>query len=364
MLCRMRKVAAIVTLESAFRGQRNSLNAIRLAMAALVIVSHSWWLGGYGPDPSIAGGKLGSWAVVVFFGLSGYLVTLSRLRSRNSLSFFRARFFRIMPGLVVCLLVIAFVFAPLAGTVGGGRYSLLDASNFVLRNLSLIGTQLGGSPIGSTLADVPDPDHWDSPLWTLFWEVLCYALVGGLSVLKPELFRAATSIFFGLITVFLVLQVLALGSDAGPWGKILCPIATFLAGSVLCLFRSRISMGRDVATCAAVVLVLSYLSGSFIAFCPLPVAYLILWFGSSQVLHRIGSRYDISYGMYIYGWPVQQLLALAGLHTVVPLGILAVVSVLVTAPLAWLSCVLVEGPAQRFGRSMQAPTFVPALVSG
>jgi peptidoglycan/LPS O-acetylase OafA/YrhL len=352
-----------VTLESAFVGQRNSLNALRLAMAALVIVSHSWWLGGHGPDPTIAGGKLGAWAVVVFFGVSGYLVTLSRLRSGGNIAFAYARFLRIMPGLAVCLMVVAFVMAPLVALFGRRTYSTLEATSFFLGNLSLFGTQLGNFPIGSTLADVPGADQWNTPLWTLFWEVLCYGLVGVFSTLRPKLFRVAIIIIFCVVMGALALMVVAHGPTGGPLGRILCPVATFLAGSILCLYRSRVSMGKDVAMWASAVLVLSYFSGTFLAFCPLPMAYLILWFGSSPVFHRIGSRHDISYGMYIYGWPVQQLLALAGLHTIVPLGVLAVISVLATAPLAWLSFVLVEAPAQRFGRQATARKFSRALVT-
>jgi peptidoglycan/LPS O-acetylase OafA/YrhL len=332
-------------------------------MAALVIVSHSWWLGGHGPDPTIAGGKLGAWAVVVFFGVSGYLVTLSRLRSGGNIAFAYARFLRIMPGLAVCLMVVAFVMAPLVALFGRRTYSTLEATSFFLGNLSLFGTQLGNFPIGSTLADVPGADQWNTPLWTLFWEVLCYGLVGVFSTLRPKLFRVAIIIIFCVVMGALALMVVAHGPTGGPLGRILCPVATFLAGSILCLYRSRVSMGKDVAMWASAVLVLSYFSGTFLAFCPLPMAYLILWFGSSPVFHRIGSRHDISYGMYIYGWPVQQLLALAGLHTIVPLGVLAVISVLATAPLAWLSFVLVEAPAQRFGRQATARKFSRALVT-
>jgi peptidoglycan/LPS O-acetylase OafA/YrhL len=258
-------------------------------------------------------------------------------------------------------MLIAFVMAPIGAFLGSGTYSTFDATAFVANNLSLIGTQLGNVPIGSTLADVPGADEWNSPLWTLFWEVLCYALVGSLALLKPELFRVAIAIFFGLAMGTLVFQVMAQGPTAGPWGKILCPTATFLAGSVLCLFRSRVFLRGDIAMVAAALLALSYSADFFIAFCPLPLAYLILWFGSSPALHRIGSRYDISYGMYIYGWPVQQLLALAGVDALVPLGGFAVFSVLATAPLAWLSCVLIEGPAQRFGRRVFTPRFASAL---
>jgi peptidoglycan/LPS O-acetylase OafA/YrhL len=68
-------------------------------------------------------------------------------------------------------------------------------------------------------------------------------------------------------------------------------------------------------------------------------------------LAAVGSRYDISYGVYIYGWPVQQFLAAQGVHTAVPPLVFAGASLLAVAPLAWLSCRYVEGPAQRWRRS-------------
>ena len=105
---------------------------------------------------------------------------------------------------------------------------------------------------------------------------------------------------------------------------------------------------------ALCLLVVSFLAGNTLAFCPLPFAYLILVLGASPAFHRIGSRFDISYGMYIYGWPTQQILVLAGVGAAVPLGIFAFFSLAVTAPLAWLSCAFIEGPAQGMARQMGA----------
>jgi peptidoglycan/LPS O-acetylase OafA/YrhL len=100
-----------------FAEGRNSLNAIRLLLAAMVIVSHSWWLGGYGTEPQPGGVKLGSWAVIGFFGISGYLITRSRIQASSALSYCRARFLRIFPGLAACVAVVAFVIAPPPATL-------------------------------------------------------------------------------------------------------------------------------------------------------------------------------------------------------------------------------------------------------
>ncbi len=323
-------------------------------MAALVIVAHSWWLTGLGPGPALAGGQLGSWSVVGFFGISGYLITLSRIRAVSSLAFFSARFLRIIPGLAVCLAVTAFVFAPLATLFGNRSYSLDEAIDYVLINITILGTQLGRTPIGSTLSGIPGADEWNSPLWTLFWEVMCYLLIGFLAYLKPELFRAAIVVIFGVVVGALLMQVAAYGPTAGVWGRVLCPVATFLAGSLLCLFRARVVIKTSVVSMALCLLVVSFLAGNTLALCPLPFAYLTLVLGASPVFHRIGSRFDISYGMYIYGWPAQQILVLAGVAAAVPLGTFAFLSLAVTAPLAWLSCAFVEGPAQEVARQVGA----------
>jgi peptidoglycan/LPS O-acetylase OafA/YrhL len=101
------------TVASSFDRSRNSLNAMRLLLAVLVVVSHSWAIGGFGAEPSLGGAHLGTWSVLGFFCISGYLITASRLGSSPT-RFYRARALRILPAFVVCLVVIAAVLAPLS----------------------------------------------------------------------------------------------------------------------------------------------------------------------------------------------------------------------------------------------------------
>jgi peptidoglycan/LPS O-acetylase OafA/YrhL len=340
----------------------NSLNALRLLLAAMVIVSHSWWLGGYGSEPKPGGMKLGSWAVIGFFGISGYLITRSRLHSRSAASYCRARFLRIFPGLAVCVAAVAFAIAPIAAGLSGRRYSLGDALLFFATNLSAgtPGVALGGIP--GSLDGLPDPWLWNGPLWTLFWEILCYVLVGLVfAIFRLELARLA------LISLFVLGSSAAFAVDAGwlaspmPADWPLIPVLTFLAGSLVYLFRDRIpATPLTVGACAATVVIIAG-AGFAPSLIHLPLCILLLAGSLHLPLAAVGSHYDISYGVYIYGWPAQQFLTSMGVHTAVPPLVFAGTSLLLVAPMAWLSCRYVEVPARRRRRSRDAPPKVSEL---
>jgi peptidoglycan/LPS O-acetylase OafA/YrhL len=68
-----------VTLQGRLDTRDKALNFVRLILAGLVVVSHTWPSGGFGPDPHFGDLNLGSWAVAGFFAISGYLVTGSRM---------------------------------------------------------------------------------------------------------------------------------------------------------------------------------------------------------------------------------------------------------------------------------------------
>jgi peptidoglycan/LPS O-acetylase OafA/YrhL len=168
------------TMTARFEPRHNALNALRLLLAAAVLVSHSWPLSGHEPEPNLGGANLGTWAVFGFFGISGYLITRSRLSGRPVRDYYRARALRIMPALVVALLVVAFVFAPLSQLLDpAAAWDPLSSVTFVARNVFLYPPAPIAQPgIADTLANVPYPLLWDGPLWTLFWEGLCYLGIG------------------------------------------------------------------------------------------------------------------------------------------------------------------------------------------
>jgi peptidoglycan/LPS O-acetylase OafA/YrhL len=340
-----------MTLSTAFDPHRNSLNAVRLLLAGAVLVSHTWPVGGYGAEPAWGGQTLGGWSVLGFFSISGFLITRSRLARRPARAFYRARFLRIYPGFAVCLLVIAFVFAPLSLLLDRtATYSPGSAFSFLAHNFLLYppkGPQVG---IAGTLSSVPFPGYWDGPLWTLFFEALAYVGIGVLVSVVPRSLLPRT-----LVAVFLVATVVEVAGRFGApvpervvdWAPLLI---AFSAGALLYLYADRISAGIATTAIAFAVLLVVGLFGLIPALGSMPIAFLLLQLGTRFPPSKVGLRYDISYGIYIYGWPVQQLLVLAFPNQQLSPLLFILLTCAVVTPLAWLSSALVEKPAQKLGR--------------
>lgn len=345
-----------MTLSDSFKPTSNSLNVIRLLLAAAVIVSHSWPVGGYGTEPSWGNETVGGWALFGFFTLSGYLITRSRLSGQRARDFYWARFLRIYPGFIVCLLVIAFIFAPVSQLLkSSGTYSIASAVTFVLRNSLLyapVGAQVG---ISGTLTNVPFTGYWDGSLWTLFFEAAAYVSIGLLaSIIPRRFFPRVVAVVFILATAASLAGatgLLALNVRIEAWTPL---VIAFTAGSLLFLYGHRIRAGSITTALAFFTLVLIGVLGFIPSLGSMPLGFLLLRLGIVLPLNRIGSKYDISYGIYIYGWPVQQLIALIFPNQVLPVMAYIIVCIVITVPIAMLSSVLVEKPALRLKRSRPA----------
>ena len=345
-----------VTLGEIFDPKHNSLNAMRLLLASLVVVSHSWVIGRIGDEPSLGGRTLGAWAVLGFFGISGYLITRSRFNGQPASRFLRARFLRIYPGFLVALLMVAFVFAPLSVVLGSaGSFGFSDSLMYVARNLFLYPPLVSQATIGTTL---PEGEIWNGALWSLFWEACCYLGVG---VLGIAALRARSSAL--LIVVFLGSTAAAFAAHMGvvpPSELTLAPplIAAFSGGALMYVHARRIRVLPAVIISAA-VLVLSVLTNTATVAAPLPFAVLIFVLGCVLPLQRIGVKRDLSYGIYIYGVPVQNLLEVALPELALPVYLLVTFACVV--PLALASFTWVEAPAMRLKRKVHAPAARPAV---
>lgn len=343
---RLGRFRAGPTLHAAFDPKNNSLNALRLVFATAVIVSHAHLLGNFGPEPGFGGSSLGGWAVASFFVASGYLIAGSRVRSRIG-SFARRRAFRIFPGLWVCLLVIVFVFVPLAAFKEPGTFPPgLDAvASFFLLNATLLAD--GQYGIEGTLETVPHPGSWDGSLWSLPFEVGCYVAVALLLTgLARRHVKAAVAAAFVAASIVHLADVWGTPLPVDNLRLGFTLLTYFLAGSLLWAFADRVPVSGWLALLAVATIGVTGAFGQAYALGALPLAYLCMWLAVRLPLQRVGRVNDISYGVYIYAFPVQQVLVLYGgaSHGIV---VYIALTVALTFPLAALSWRLVEQPAMR-----------------
>ena len=308
---------------------------------------------------------LGKLAVYGFFFISGYLVVDSAMRSTFP-SFLAKRVLRIVPGFVVAyLLSITLVF-----WLAGGSFDELTPTQWATK-LAKVAFLLNPAEVGSAFAGTPAPDV-NGSLWTIAYEFRCYVLAALVVFLLAQ--RTAT---FVVIAAALVVVLLAgLSRDVvfkldvanfEPIGNVDDAVRftmIFAIGALYQLQKHRVRGDGRLAILCAGLLVLGLTSDRL---APILVGvcggYLVLYLaflGPRSPLNAINRRTDISYGVYLYAWPIQKLLILY-LPGIAPMALTAL-----TLPLAviagFFSWHLVEKIAIRVrpARGLRRPVPPPA----
>lgn len=342
------------SLADAFDPRANSVNAIRLCLAAMVILWHSAALLGRSSTGTFGTVLLSDLPVDGFFAISGFLLTGSLVHRPTLGAYLRNRFLRLMPAFWVALILVAVVFAPVTtallhgdvGSVFSGRHS---AWHYLLSNSYL---WMHFYDVGHTPAGVPDAGTWDGSLWTLRWEAMAYLGLAALSFLRLLRNRWVVLTLWTLVW----LLALALALHATPSAYLYYQVTfarlglMFLSGVLVQRFSSVLpARGWLAASCAAAIVAGCWLP-DYRLLAAAPLAYLLIWVGST-VKHRALQLHDrdISYGVYIYGMPVQQTFLLFG-AAALPLPVFAALSLVATVPLAMASWVFIERPALRLRR--------------
>lgn len=330
----------------------NSLNLIRLVLACTVLFAHSYTLSGNGLGPLVNGQHLGTWAVYMFFCLSGYLITGSRLRTRFG-PYLSHRVARIFPGYLASLVVVAFVFAPIAyvrenGTIDGFLTVAPTPLHHVFANLFLLNREAG---VAGTLLDLPLPRTWNGSLWSLYYEFLCYLAVGGLLAVGVLRRHPLVLLPAFAATVWCAAHIdttLAYFSGNGEIALLLTVLPFFMGGAALYAVRDLVPLTWWVAlpSIAGFAALVAW-QGSWGPHAGAPLLTLfLLWLGRVVPSPAWIRHNDISYGCYVYAFPSQQLVATFGgaAHGTYVLAALAAVPMVALATLSWF---VIERPAMR-----------------
>ncbi len=336
------------TIESVFDWEANGLNAVRLVLASGVIIWHSFPLTGRDIGFAPLRQLLSQGWVDGFFAASGFLIMASWVRRPDWASFLVARLLRIMPAFWVCLAFTGFMFVPVVLIVAGqelpDRYWVGALLYFFANSLLwILSHGIAGTPAG-----VPFPGAWNGSLWTLWWEFACYLGILALGVLRLLTRRwVLEAIFLAGLAASLFVGVGVTSStfftSAGRF------IIMFAAGALVYRHREHIPVRWPWVCLAAVVVVAAAWLPNYRVAAALPVAYLVIASGGGLRSPVFRLRNDISYGVYIYAFPIQQALAVFGLYTLPPLTF-AAATIAPTVILASASWWLVERPALRLRR--------------
>lgn len=265
---------------------------------------------------------------MLFFFLSGLLIVQSAER-RCAPSFWTAHARRILPGLVVAL-VVSLALAVLSG----GAPDALEAARYVLRGLSLVGLE---HQITRAYAANPYPGAVNGALWSLQYEVAAYAIC--FATVKLDVLRRLA----GVAAFLAAVVILACLAPVLP-GK----LATFAPLFLAYAFGTAAWRLRAIATVSPALLILSVLvavmakgtpSAEISATLGVCLAVLLM----TLRLPAVTLKGDISFGIYIYGWPVAQSLV-ALMPGLAPLQ-LAGLSIVCTLPVALTGWTLVERPS-------------------
>lgn len=322
----------------------NNFDFLRLLGALAVVLGHAYHLVGAGQfTPGMLGYPVQALGVIIFFSISGYLITASWTRSGDVVAYTAARVLRIFPALVVVVVLSAYVLGPVVTVLPTGAYFADPTTVDYLRNIAMEPVYF----LPGVFADLPYPNAVNGSLWTLPAELFCYIVVP-IALLVPRLARP-------VVVLALILLSFWYAGTSSPesaiiYGTRVVDAASmwvfFGAGALLRLgherFRGIFRTDVAVGLTAAYVVVLGIqplwaLKWSWLA---LPYVVLTLGLASTPVLRRSARFGDLSYGIYLWAFPVQQ--TLVHVVGVLNMAINLVLVASISAVLAFCSWHLVE----------------------
>jgi peptidoglycan/LPS O-acetylase OafA/YrhL len=334
----------------------NNLGFLRLAFAMCVLVSHSIELvdGNASREPMtyMFGGSttLGGLGVSGFFLISGYLIAQSFENSPSFTSYLSKRVLRIYPAFIIAFFASFLIVGPLSGA----DLSAIDRIGWLKQLMHIF--LLDSPSLPKTFMGLHS-QALNGPMWTIAYEFRCYlllAVVGYLGLLRQK--QALLAVLLIIMLATMAYDVFSPNHSIYVFGidskQTLRLTALFIAGSIFYAYRDIFTFRSRSAFASAFFLIM---------FLFIPLAqdtaiiifggYLVFWLAFAKKmpdLTTINVDPDISYGIYLYAWPVQQLL-IKSIPGVSPISVMFLTSVMV-APLAFLSWILIEKPSLKLKR--------------
>lgn len=337
-------------LSEILKKENNNIDAIRLFAALLVVWCHSFALTGTDTavslfPNSIYSGKLG---VSIFFFFSGLLVTNSLVSKNKAIPFVLARFFRIVPAYCLLIVLSVFFIGPLFTSLSLHEYFSSKVTwEYFIKTISFNESYILPGVFSSHANESINGSLWSIPL-----EVRCYVLLLALFLLNRK-FNVKSWVLISVMLLLTIiphkslLQLLGVGYTVFEGVPVFC----FIVGSVctLCKEKIRIDLPAIGALFLLTLITWRYDNISVFIF-PIVMSIILLYVTSIVPMVRYRPRHDISYGMYLWHWPIMQIIiSLVGIYSPY---LLFFSSIVLTGLVALASCVWVETPMISWGRCL------------
>lgn len=342
--------------------KNNNFNFLRFLFAILVVVSHSYPLSGSNESEQwihqITNGQL-NWASIGlngFFVISGYFIFQSLQRSTSLLDYFKKRILRIFPALVGMLLLVLLV-VPFLYTGDGNIFVQYDYYSYLPNNLSLYLFQ-------STINGVFDSNYYhaiNGSLWTIRYEFSLYIALAILYFFRNSKEAVANILFISLVLMYLIfvffINQVAGYKIANLQGYHLFNLGTFfVAGSVMASLEFEKYINKTILFVGLVVTVIAiyFQCYDLVKHILLPIIVLTIGFIPFPFFSSFDKYGDMSYGIYIYSFSVQQTLVyLFNLKVYM----LMLVSLFISISLGYFSWHLIEKRALQFKNGYESTIF-------
>jgi peptidoglycan/LPS O-acetylase OafA/YrhL len=287
-------------------------DTIRLGLALAIFCSHSFFAS-QGDNGFLWGTPVRPFLmamVPMFFGLSGFLVTGSALRSASLQAFLTFRILRILPALVTEVTLSALILGPLLTAVSWHDYftnrEFLEYFGNIIGKIRFV--------LPGMFLDNPMPGIVNINLWTLKPEFTCYVIMAALIltgiVKKGNLVTLSVAAVLVGSSIINYSHNISENSNGGnnpyiPYVAVLY----FMLGVAAFHLRDYVRLDGRLFGVSAIAAYFLMLQPDYAFAAAMPAMYCMLYIGMLKFPRtRLIESGDYSYGIYLYGFPIQQTL--------------------------------------------------------
>ena len=334
--------------------RENNFNIIRLAAALLVMLGHMGAILGTG-TAFVGYQVVHALGVKLLFLVGGYLITLSWERDPHPGRYTLRRFFRLYPPFAVMVLLMVFVAGPIASNLGSVAY-FQSWYHVYLSNLRFLTVYA----LPGVFENMPYPSVVNGSIWTMPVEAALYVLLPLILVLLRSRRKDTKSFLLACILVVTACavdlwllvarpgqQLVFYGTD---WISGIHLAVFFLIGSLFTWPQMKRFLNLQAGIAGMLIMLCAQKAGTLwnelICDIALPQFVMSLALTDKPLFAKVGRKYELSYGIYLYGFFFQQLVVKWRIDSGASWGFYTcyAMSLALTLVAAFLSCILVEKP--------------------